>query len=411
MSQNFDATAAQGILKQRYTKLQIQTLAYQSATLGLVPKDESGGGAAYNGSIRSAVTTCRSADDTVAFGTGGSPSTYNMWTIPWKSSYAAANITGEAIDKADGNENSLVDALLGEFDGAFVALGMDLGATLFGNGGGAIGQIDQNSTLASTVITLADISAVVNFQKGMVLQASTDDGTGGAGVESGTVTLTKVDEMLGQLTASGNWTAGIATIAHGDYLFAKGDYNAKFAGFGAWLPDANHRPSATLFMGVDRTASPVKLAGAYLDGGGAPKEETLIELAMLVGRTGGKPDYCVCNPVDYADLAKAMENRARIVTPEAYDAPTIVFSGFQVSTPWGIMTIISDVFCPKGKFYLLQLDTWLLGSIKGLPRVLGSGVDDQTWLRQSGSDSYQMRAAYRAMLYGSAPGYNGVGLW
>ena len=408
MSNTFDSNAAQGILKERYTKLQIQTLSYQSATVGLMPKDEDGGGAAYNGSIRSAVTTCRSANDTIAYGTGGSPSTYNMWSIPWKSSYAAANISGEAIDKADGNENSLVDALIGEFDGAFVALGLDLGATLFGNGGGAIGVVD--ATPAGTTVQLRDISQVVNFQPGMVLQAATTDGTSGS-VESGTVQLSKVDEMTGILTANANWTAGIATIAAGDSLFANGDFGAKFIGFSGWLPDANNRPTSALFFGVDRTASPVKLAGAYLDGGGSPKEETLVELAMYVGRTGGKPEYCVCNPVDYADLAKAMESRARIVTPEAYDAPTILFSGFQVSTPWGVMSIISDVFCPKGKFYLLQMNTWLLGSIGGMPKVLGEGVDKMTWLRQSGSDSYQMRAAYRAMLYCSAPGYNGVGLW
>ena len=408
MSNTFDSNAAQGILKERYTKLQIQTLSYQSATVGLMPKDEDGGGAAYNGSIRSAVTTCRSADDTIAYGTGGSPSTYNMWSIPWKSSYAAANISGEAIDKADGNENSLVDALIGEFDGAFVALGLDLGATLFGNGGGAIGVVD--ATPAGTTVQLRDISQVVNFQPGMVLQAATTDGTSGS-VESGTVQLSKVDEMTGILTANANWTAGISTIAAGDSLFANGDFGAKFIGFGGWLPDANNRPTSALFFGVDRTASPVKLAGAYLDGGGSPKEETLVELAMYVGRTGGKPEYCVCNPVDYADLAKAMESRARIVTPEAYETPTILFSGFQVSTPWGVMSIISDVFCPKGKFYLLQMNTWLLGSIGGMPKVLGEGVDKMTWLRQSGSDSYQMRAAYRAMLYCSAPGYNGVGLW
>lgn len=410
MGINFDSTAATQVLKIRYTEKKIETLTYQSALLALMAKDDNGGGASYNGSIRSAVTTARSASDALAF-TTGSPSTYNMWTIPWKSSYASANITGEAIDKAKGDENALVDALVGEFDGAFVAHGIDLGGVLFGNGGGAIGQISSGSTVGSPTITLTNPDRVVNFQVGQILQTSIDDGTGGNGVKAGTVTLTKVDEIAGTLTASGNWSAGIGTVAVNDFIFNQGDYNAKVVGLQGWLPPAASRPSgADSFFGVNRSTAPVKLAGVYYSGAGAPKEESLIQASMLVARTGGKPDYCVCNPLDYADLAKALESRARIVTPEAYENPQISFSGIQVATPYGVITIISDVFCPLGTAYLLQMSTWLLISMGKLPKVLEE-TDGLSWLRNSGADSYQMRTAYRAALYCSAPGYNANITW
>ena len=411
MALNFDSTAATQILKVRYTEKKIETLTYQSALLALMPKSSDGGGASYNGSIRSAVTTARSANDNTAF-TAGSASTYNMWTIPWKSCYASANITGEAIDKAKGDQNALVDALVGEFDGAFVALGIDLGGVLFGNGGGAIGQISASSNPATPTITLADPSRIVNFQIGQILQTSTDDGTGGAGVKAGTVTIQKIDEIAGTITATGNWTAGIATAAVNDFIFNNGDYNLKMTGLAGWLPPPSNRPTgADSFFGVNRSSAPVKLAGVYYAGAGAPKEETLIQASMLVARTGGKPDYCVCNPLDYADLAKALESRARIVTPEAYENPQISFAGIQVATPYGVMTIISDVFCPQGTAYLLQLNTWLIVSLGNLPKVLGNGVDGLDWLRNAGSDSYQMRAAYRGNMYCSAPGYNAVVTW
>jgi hypothetical protein len=410
MSFNFDSTAATQILKVRYTEKKIETLTYQSALLALMPKDDGGGGASYNGSIRSAVTTARSANDNLAFTTGNA-SVYNMWTIPWKSCYASANITGEAIDKAKGDQNALVDALVGEFDGAFVALGIDLGGVLFGNGGGAIGQISATSNPATPTITLTDPSRIINFQIGQILQTSIDDGTGGAGVKAGTVTIAKFDEIAGTITATGNWTAGIATAAVNDFVFNNGDYNAKVVGLAGWLPPAASRPSAgDNFFGVNRSTAPVKLAGVYYSGGGAPKEESLIQASMLVARTGGKPDYCVCNPLDYADLAKALESRARIVTPEAYENPQISFSGIQVATPYGVMTIISDVFCPVGTAYLLQMSTWLLISLGKLPKVIEQ-TDGLSWLRNAGADSYQMRTAYRAALYCAAPGYNAVITW
>lgn len=411
MGINFDVTAATAILKNRYTKKKIETLAFMSPTLAKMPKEGSYGGALYVGAIRNAVTSSVSASDSVAF-TTGSPSVYNQWQCAWKYGYASGNITGSAIDQAKGDANALVDGLTSEFDGAFIALGIKLGGDLFGNGGGAIGKIDGASNVATTLVTLKTPSQIVNFYVGQILQASVDDGTGGAGVYGGTVTITQVDVNAGTLTASGNWSAGIASITNNSYLFPQGNYAASIIGFDGWIPDPSISTSNALytsFNSVNRNTDPVRLAGVRYSGNGAPKSETLIQLATLVNRMGGRPNYCAVNPLDYSDIVKELGTRATITTVEAYKNPQIGFPGVKVATPYGTFDLAPDVFCPQGLTWLLNMDEWLMPSMGDVPKVLGTGIDGMEWLRVAGADAYQMRAGFRASTYCAAPGHQGVG--
>ena len=410
MGLNFDITAATPILKNRYTEMEIETLAFQSPGLAKFPKKTDGGGLQYVGALRNAVTSAVSASDTVAFTTGAS-SNYVQWQCPWKYAYASGNLTGAAIDQANGDMDSLVDAMTSEFDGVFIALGIHAGAAIYGNGGGSIGQFNGSGTVASTnAFTLANTSQIVNFYQGQILNAATTDGTSGS-VESGSVTVASVDVNAGTLTPTANWSTGIATIANTDYLFNQGDFGAKFAGLAGWIPPSANRTGSwwtSSWNNVTRTTDPVRLAGVAYKGSGAPKSETMIQTAALVGRMGGRPDLMLCNPLDYADVVKELSTRVQYVTESAYENPQIGFDGVKVATQYGMITILMDPFCPQGTAWLLTLKTWLLISMGKLPKVLGTGIDGQEWLRNSGADSYQLRGGYRATTYCSAPGHNGV---
>jgi hypothetical protein len=408
MGLNFDITAATPILKNRYTDKKIETLAFSSPTLAKFPKKTDGGGLQYVGAIRNAVTSAVSASDTIAF-TTGSASVYQQWQCPWKYAYASGNLTGAAIDQANGDMDSLVESMTSEFDGMFIALGIHAGAALFGNGGGAIGQLNGGAVAALTV-TLLNPSLIVNFYVGQLIQASFDDGTGGGGTRSAgaTQTLTGVDVNLGTLTAASNWSTAIAAIGVSDFLFNQGDYNAKFAGLAGWIPDTAHRANLNVaFNNVVRSTDPVRLAGVAYNGKGAPKSETFIQTAALVGRMGGKPDLLVTNPLDYADVVKELSTRVIYTTEQAFANPDIGFPGVKVATQYGNITIVADPFCPQGNAWLLTTATWLLISMGKLPKVLGAGIDGQEWLRNAGADSYQLRGAYRATTYCTAPGHNG----
>ena len=411
MGFNFDITAATPILKNRYTTEKIQTLAFKSALLGIMPKDTSQGGMQYVGAIRSAIGSTASHTDTVAYAAGSS-SIYNQWLCPWAYGFASANVSGSAIDQSKGDPNALVDAMVSEFDGAFIDLGQQLGADLFANGGGAFGQISSGSNVATHTITLADTSKIFNFVQGQIVQSSVDDGTGGGGVRAGTVTLTAVDIIAGTLTNSVNWNAGITGCTASDYLFQDGNYNGAYAGLAGWVPDGSHRSGlATSFNGVVRSADPIRLAGVYYSGSGAQKVESMMKATALVQRMNGRPDYLVVNPMDYADIEMDLGARVAYQTVEAFENAQVSFDAIRLATPYGMVTILMDIFCPLGSAWLLELDTWLMPSVGEVPRVAGEGVDGLQWLRSATSENYQMRAKWIASTYCSAPGKNCAILW
>lgn len=414
MGLNLDVTAVTPVLKQRYTKKKIETLAFQSPAVGRFPKDGNYGGALYVGAIRIATTSAVSASDATAFTTGG-PSQYKQWQCSWFNSYGSANITGAAIDQAKGDANALVDAMTGEVDGLWISMGINLGYCLWGNGGGALGQLNGGAVSGLTV-TLLNINDVVKFYVGQILQASVDDGTGGGGTRSAgaTQTLTGVNVNTGVLTAGTNWNTAIAAIGVSDFLFNQGNYAGVFPGIPAWIPNPTVALGSTLytaFNNVNRTADPTRLAGINYQGGGAPKSESLIQLLALINRLGGRPTDFYANPVDFADLQKEMMSKASIVTVEAYKSPQIGFSAMRVVTPYGQLDIMNDPFVPQGFGWAINPAEWLLPSMGDVPKVLGEGVDGMEWLRVAGADAYQLRGGYRATTYCAAPGHQGCVQW
>lgn len=408
MSFVFDSTAATQILKVRYTDKFIESLIYTSPLLAMFPKKEDGGGLNYTGAIRSAVPSTISATDTVAYVTGNA-SSYAQWVCPWKNLYGSANVSGAAVDQSQGNANALVEVMSSEFDGLFMGLGMQLGSYLYGDGGGSIGQITTTSSVGTATITLQNSAQAAAIWPGQILQASSDDGTGGAGVRTGTVTIKAVNPVAGTVTATSNWSAGISAITAGDFLFLNGSYNGAFPGLvNGWLCDANHLPtSGSSFNGVDRSIDS-RLSGAYYSGNGAPKSESMVRLGTYVARYGGKPDKAFVSYLDYADLCNELGTRVIYTTDTAFKNPQIGFSGIKLATPNGEMSVYPDPYCPVGTFLILTTSTWLMPSMKKVPHVQ-TAFDGQDWLRQPGADQGQLRAVARMTTYCTNPSWNGIG--
>lgn len=402
----FDITAATPVLKQYYTPMKVESLVFTSPTLAVLPKDTGGSGSAYIGAIRSAITNAVSFDDATAFTATGA-SVYKQWSCPWRSGYARALVSGEVLDKTGNDKGAFVKAVISETEGAYMAVGQQIGAALFANGGGALGKLGSG-TVGSTVLTLANASYAINFRAGQVLKAATTDGTSGS-LKNGTVTLAAVDLFTGDLTATGNWSAGISTIANTDYLFALGDFGLAFQGIPAWIVGPTARAAgvlSTTFNGVDRTVDPIRLAGVPYSGNGAPKKESLVQLGMMLHRMGAKPTHIVLNELDFADVVKDLTTNTRIVTETAYKNPQIGFSAVEYVAPFGSVKIMTDPFCPQGTGYILDMKTWKLASMGQVPKV--DFIDKLNWLRTAGADSYEFRTLYRCATYCSMPGHNGV---
>jgi hypothetical protein len=405
MANTLDTAQITPALKHRYTDKKVETLSFKSPTFAAIPKDTDYGGDLYVGAVRSGIPSTISASDTVAFGSGGSASTYLQWQCPWYDFYGSANITGRAIDRANGDANALVKAMAGEFDGVFEAMGQVLGSTIWGNGGGAIGQISSftNSGASPCVITLADVNTCINFWVGLTLQTSVDDGTASGGVDSAITlaTVTAVNITAGTVTVS---FTGAGPLVANHYLFVNGCYGSVFPGIPAWIVPPTVTVTSATFNGVNRLTDVTRLSGTNYNGGGSSKLDSLIQLAIQIHRLQGKVDFCPLNHSDYADILKEGQGRVLNATISSYEE-RISFPAVKLQTPTGELALVPDAFVPTGFAWMLQMDTWLLPSMGKVPKVLSA--DDLDWLRQGGADAYQLRIGSRATTYCQKPWANG----
>ena len=330
------------------------------------------------------------------------PSAYARVAVTGKNYYGFAQIDGEAIDRADGDPGSFAQEIKDEVDGTIYTVGRALARFCFGNGGGSLGKISAASNPATPTITLDQPADIRWFEKGMVLAVSADDGTGGGGVRTGTVEVSKVDRGLGTITATGNWTAGIAAAVAGDFIFREGDYAGVLSGYEAWVPRS--APSATAFFGLDRTPDS-RLYGVRADYSGVPIEEGLKRGAELLTREGSDVDFACVSTVDFVELELALGDKVRYSTMQAYDDASIGFETISITLAGKKVRIMADADMPVNRCFMGQLDTWTLGSMGELIKLLDN--DGNAVLRTGTTDGVELQIVSRSQLWCDMPGWNG----
>lgn len=333
-----------------------------------------------------------------------SPSKLKAFLVTRAKDYSLANIETEALLASSNDKGAFLNGLQMEMDGVIKGLGRSISKALYGSGSGSLGQV-ANSSFATTTLTLGasttslNPESVVNFEVGMILKVSATDG--GGSVRAGSLTVVGIDRDAGTLTTSANLSTGIAAIAQGDYIFVEGDYDAKLKGLAGWIPFT--APTSTLFYSVDRTADVSRLAGIRQDGSTKPIEEALTDVAARIGREGGTPTHCFMGFGQYANLVKALGSK--VMYSDIKVTPEVGFSSVIIDGPKGKIQVVPDHNCPNSYAWMLQLDTWTLGSMKGAPHILDY---DQKMIRDSSADAYEIRCGFYGALYTNAPGFNGI---
>ncbi len=401
-----DTTALAAVLKTQYTQSKVNNLCYpESPVFAKIKKRTDFVGDSKVVAFQYGSPQGRAFDFATGL-TNVNTSLYKKVTVTRARDYAFGQVSGEAVEAAGTDAGALLNALKKEIDNAFYTAGRSIATQLFRNGGGARGQISASSNTGTASITLTNINDVVNFEVGMVLNTSTTDGTSGS-KKSGTVTLTAVNRDTGVLTASGNWTAGIATAAANDYIFQNGDFESTkqaLMGIAGWIPSTAPAPAES-FFGLDRSVDPTRLAGLrYTDNAGGQIEETLIKCAARLAREGASPDMAVLNPIDYGNLVVALGNKVVYDRMSASDAPDIGFETVKLMGAKGPINIVSDLNCPSGGGWMLTSKVWSFETLKGAPRILN--LDGNDMRAAATSDSYIFRIGYYGNLICEAPGWN-----
>jgi hypothetical protein len=408
-----DLTSFAAALKSHYTKDRVQNMVYKNnPLLGMLPKMEDMGGDYFVQPVVYGNPQSRSATFTTAQTNAASMSSSQIrFLVTRVKDYGVVTIDGETIEASKGNAHAFFEAKTHEIDGIMNQTSRSLATALYRDGWGWVGRI-SDTIGAATTITLGTSTggltpdAVANFEKGMKVVFSASAAGDTLRDSGATLTVSAVNRSAGTLTMSANLNT-ISGLAQNDYIFLEGDRQnsatptrLKVAGLEAWCPES--APTSTAFFGVDRSVDS-RLGGTRFDGSAMPIEEALIEGAILLGREGGTPDCCMMNHKNFGNLLKSLGTKVQYT--EVGSKAGISWKAIELHTPAGTVKVVPDQNCPNDVAWMLQLNTWKLGSLGGVPRILN--YDGLEALRQSTADGVEVRVGYYANLICNAPGWNG----
>jgi len=397
-----DATGFDYALKTRYSPEVVQFMAYKdNPFFAMVKKDTKFGGknfvfaAQYSGGGTGRSAAFATAQTNAASGLG------EDFTLTRVKDYAVARVDAETVLASENDSDALIQAVEDQHDKALYRLIRSISIGMFGNGSGKLGTVESPG--ASTTLTLENAEDVTNFEVGMRIVFAANDTS--ALRDSGEVlTVNGVNLDAGTLIVSANVTT-IDSIADGDYIFAEGDYTTasdrkKIAGLDGWIPAS--APGATAWFGVNRSVDPVRLGGHRMSGTGKAIDEALYDLAVRIGRDGGRPNKAIVSYGNWGNLAMLLGTKVNYVT---HQVANIGFEGIRIVGPKGPIDIFPDQNCPEDVGYVLTMETWCLKSLGQAPRVLD--LDGKRWARISDADGIEIRDVFMGNLYCTAPGWNG----
>lgn len=347
-------------------------------------------------------------------------SRYEDFEVDTVDEYGFGAFSGKLLRSAEVGDNFIVDVFERETKSAISTIKHSLAIGMYGDGSGQRGVISGAPSEAggSTTIQLATPADIKNFEIGMQLVAA--DTPTGALRAATAYTVTVVDLVAGTFTVSGT-AATTSSWQDGDFLFVEGDPSAgaagnrpMMAGIGGWIPLVAPTAGDSWFN-VDRSADPVRLAGwRFTESGlGATTHfETIMKAAANMTRAGDveAPDICLMSGEDMGELLSDLEAssaaQGETIKRSARDIADVYYRGVRVMTPIGDIEVYKDPQCPRKRGYLLNLNSWTLGSIGECPQFIDE--DGLRILRNGTADQFTFEMVSHHNLYCDAPLYNAV---
>jgi hypothetical protein len=322
-----------------------------------------------------------------------------------KRDYSIATIDNETMLAAASDKGAFIEGAQTVIDAAIRASVLSLSSSMYRGGTGSIGQIATGG-ITSGVITLADPSAVVQFEIGQTLQAAATDGAAPRAALGYVVAVDRTAGTVSVAASQGGTAASPALWAAADFLLVQGDSNAKVSGLNAWLP-ASAPGSSDNYYGVNRSFDPVRMAGVRYNGAAQDIPEALIDAAGFVAREGGSPGLCFMSYASFQALEKALGAKVLYTQlgTDVADVGTISFSGIKINGPNGVITCLPDRNCPGFQAFMLTMSSWTLKTLGEAPMIIPY-ADGLQWLRVTNADAAEVRVGYYGNLECNAPGWN-----
>jgi hypothetical protein len=400
-------TTWSNMLKVRYTKEKVQNLTEADRPLlSMLRKDTEQQGSSLEvplihvnpqGIAGSGIATAQTSQTNVVA---------KKFSMTCGDYFGSVYIGDKVIKASRGNPGAFLENKVAETDGLYEQMSDDLAIYAWGNGGGSLGVRASAST---NVITLTDPAQTLNFEEGMTVVASANDGSDTAhALRAGSTTVTAVDREAGTVTLAS--AAAITSFANSDNLFRSGDFFGNtgvivLRGVQSFITSSS-TPAA--LWGMTRTSDPQRLAGCRV-GSADYTSKTIDERIRVLGsymsgryKTPGATAGFL-HPEDWTTLETVMGARG---TRALADQNT-KFGFMKIDVVMGgrVVSIYPDRYCPKGTFFALRMQNWWLSSMG--PLLSPMEEDGLVLLRAATTMDYEYRLVSYPILACNAPGYNG----
>jgi len=332
---------------------------------------------------------------------------FERFAVPQRDIYGIGSIDGKLIRNAKSSKGSQAGAALQRArDNNLKTLRRYLQHSLFSNGGGSLAQV--GSIPSATTIQLLEPNDVVWFEKGMVIEFSTADGTSGA-VKTNSFTVASVNRDTGVITFTANVNGGGGNDpAVNDHMFRFGSFGQVPDGIPVYVPKTAAEAATTKY-GVVRANDVTRLAGLrHVTAQGATVKECLLLALARCAREGISPDSCPMHPDDLQAMVLTEQGQVQYTRSAAAGKLEVGFNGesIRVVSPTGLaVDVYPDAGVKKGECWLLTGSSWEYHYAGGgFPELLQD--DGVPMLRESDDDTYTWRLGAIGNLVCTAPSEN-----
>lgn len=341
----------------------------------------------------------------------------DVFQVTAKTYYALFSIDGRLLRKAKFDKAVIVKPYARESKNAILQWKRDISAFLFGNGGGAIGQLAAATNLATNSFVLRDTSKIRFFYRKMRLNSALTDGTTGT-VNSGAMTVLKIAKSgpnKGTITiAEASIAAAIPAATVNDFIFREGVFGNVINGLLSWLPRAD--PGTTdpvtgqtvpgTFLNVDRTTDTEAYAGIRIDGTKMTPFNAFMNTAGAITDATGNADLYVLSTTDWQNLRNDTTGTGQVVAQYSPSSgigtykPGMKYTALELMGPGGPVKCVADPDCPVGRAFMLESEGWTLASTGELVSLIEGPMMEEL------ADSWESRFVGDLELYSENPGHN-----
>ena len=341
--------------------------------------------------------------------TNSNNAAFFKWNITAGDYYGSVAIGDKVIMASRTNQGAFLENKMVEIDGLFEQAAENLSIYTWGNGGQALGR---RATAATNAITLVNPEQSANFEVGMTVTASANDGSDSAHTQrTGSTTVASIDRSAGVVTLT--LASGITSFADGDYLFRQSDFFGDQAvivikGVRAFVTDTDVPMALWGVSAATRLTDLQRYSGCRVQANelyGQPYEERIRTLlSRMTGRFKAKaPTAGFLHPEDFEKLSTAMS--ARGVRPLEDENTKFGYMKIDALSGAGRVPIYTDRHCPKGNFFALRMEDWWISSMGELTHF--QNEDGMEILRKSTSTDYEARMISYPLLANRAPKNSG----